>query len=642
MKSLAGFCRLLLALVSPVLILGVAGPVSSQEPEAHILVGQLLVGPDLLASRDGSFPHIEPTVAAHPRDPSKLVAAAMTFPRPVRGVACRVYSSIDGGSTWKTVELEEQVELGLGDPQVAFTPRGTALFACLTQGVRPSGRPRAALLVYRSEDGGITWEGPADAGTESYDHPVIAVDHTVGPHAGNVYFGVLYGREESILGVFRSEDDGRHFVGPVEIARSSEDGLVIAGLGVLSDGTLTVSYTRTPRSSGESGEPRETFIEMVTSEDGGVTFSEPLEVATRVTRARTRTERGLVARLTLSPPMWAVDGSGSEHRDRLYLLWSDWRTDVGTGVWRLLVTASSDRGRTWSEPRPVDPDVPEHTHQFLAVPAVGPEGVLGVAYFDSRGFPDLDGYHQRFTASIDGGESFLPSRRLSSEPSRPAEAEAHDRAILLPIADRETGVIHLATLSAQARWPMGGDYMGLAVDAQGVFHPLWADSRSGAFQLWTAPVWVEQGSEQGEDTGDEPPREPRPVTARVEIIPGPLVWDAERGELQVPIRLQNISEEPLHPPLTVEVVGVDWMRDLDEFPEDEREYWRGGIAAILNADNGETGLGAIFDYSETLGDLEALEPGAMTGARTWRIRGRKHALAPIRVEVRGVVPGSAP
>lgn len=626
-----------LALVASVLTLGIGGPLRSQEPAESPTEPRILVGPDLLASRDGTFPHVEPTVAANPRDPSNLVGAAMTFPRPVRGVVCKVYSSLDGGSTWKAVELEEQVEKGLGDPQVAFTPRGTALFACLTEGVRPNGRPRAALLVYRSEDGGITWEGPADAGTESYDHPVVAVDSTLGPHAGNVYFGVLYGREEAILGVFRSEDDGRHFTGPVEIARSAEDGLLITGLGVLSDGTLTVGYTRTPRGSGMGEEPGESVFEMVTSEDGGVTFSDPSPIATRITRPRKRTDESLVARLG-TVPMWAVGGSGTDGGDRLCLVWSDWRT----GSWRVMVTASSDRGETWSEPRPVDPDAPEGVHQFLPVAAVSPEGVLGVAYFDSRGFPDLDGYHQRFTASLDGGASFLPSRRVSSEPSRPAQAETHDRSVLQTIGDRQTGVVYLAFLSAEGRWPIGGDYMGLAADAGGVFHPFWTESREGTFQVWTATVRVERtGPAAGRGEPGEPEQsEPRPVTSRVGVVADPVVWDAEKRELRVPIRLQNLSDEPLHPPMEVEVLRMDFGRPLEEMPPETREYWRERIPVLLNADNGETGVGAVYDYSGTLGDLETLEPGAVTAARVWHIRGRKDAMAPIQVEVRGVVPGS--
>jgi len=42
--------------------------------------------------------------------------------------------------------------------------------------------------------------------------------------------------------------------------------------------------------------------------------------------------------------------------------------------------------------------------------------------------------------------------------------------------------------------------------------------------------------------------------------------------------------------------------------------------AILNASNGKSGEGAVFDYSAALGNLESLEPGAMTDAVVWRIR----------------------
>jgi len=37
-------------------------------------------------------------------------------------------------------------------------------------------------------------------------------------------------------------------------------------------------------------------------------------------------------------------------------------------------------------------------------------------------------------------------------------------------------------------WPHGGDYVGLAADGDGVFHPVWTDTRSGKFRVYTAAV----------------------------------------------------------------------------------------------------------------------------------------------------------
>ena len=42
------------------------------------------------------------------------------------------------------------------------------------------------------------------------------------------------------------------------------------------------------------------------------------------------------------------------------------------------------------------------------------------------------------------------------------------------------------------RWRSGGDYLGLVALPGGGFQALWADSRTGVFQLWTAPIEVKQ------------------------------------------------------------------------------------------------------------------------------------------------------
>jgi hypothetical protein len=39
-------------------------------------------------------------------------------------------------------------------------------------------------------------------------------------------------------------------------------------------------------------------------------------------------------------------------------------------------------------------------------------------------------------------------------------------------------------------WLHGGHYIGLAADADGVFHPVWTDTRDGPFSVYTARVRV--------------------------------------------------------------------------------------------------------------------------------------------------------
>jgi hypothetical protein len=105
--------------------------------------------------------------------------------------------------------LAEQTELGGADPQVAFSARGTALFAALVFVRDARGGTHAALHFHRSEDGGLTWAPAADLGY-SYDHDQMVVDQTVGTHAGRIYVGAVYGSVDTV-GVFRSDDDARQF-----------------------------------------------------------------------------------------------------------------------------------------------------------------------------------------------------------------------------------------------------------------------------------------------------------------------------------------------------------------------------------------------------------------------------------------------
>ena len=102
------------------------------------------------------------------------------------------------------------------------------------------------------------------------------------------------------------------------------------------------------------------------------------------------------------------------------------------------------------------------------------DGVVGVAWYDARNagerykheFVCLEIY---FTASLDGGSTFLPEMKVSSEKSCPMRPQ-----------NEEVGW----------RFPAGGDYMGFAAAPDGQFVLLWADSRSEMYQLHTATLKV--------------------------------------------------------------------------------------------------------------------------------------------------------
>ena len=597
---------------------GVAGAAQAQQTEAQ---HRIVVSPDHLVSRDGDRPHVEIMAAANPHNARNLLAGAITFTRRDGGSATKAYVSRDGGIVWDDIIFPEQREMGGADPQVTFTAAGTALFLTLTTAPDETGRTRAFLHSYRSEDEGVTWSDVYDLGA-SYDHPMLVADQTTGPFAGRVYVSVLYGGLEYSLGVFRSEDDGRSWIGPVKfIDGGGERGLNVDPMLVFADGAIMVPFVDFPFTPEQTAEWDGSRIWTVVSSDGGVTFSEPKAGPLKMTGDELRGAReGLERFRGGSWVMYAVDRS-ERFRDRVYAVWPDY----SEGLPRVVLAWTDDRGSTWSEPTQVAPSGVEGAQQFQAAVAVNGDGVLGVTWYDTREAPSEFAFHQYFAASFDGGESFTAPERVSSAISRPMGSGN-----LLPAPatfSGPAGELRVALLSAASRWVNGGDYMGLTASADGHFHPVWADARSGTYQVYTAEVRVEEEAAAGEAAtpaagqaavGERTVSEPVDVTGRIELVNDPGAYDAETGVLDLWIRLKNVSAAPIAGPIEVEIRKFGSGMD-DTFAEFAPE--------VLNADNGLGGGGARFVYDDALGTEGVLPPGGVSGAMLWRLR----LVEPIRV-----------
>jgi hypothetical protein len=167
------------------------------------------------------------------------------------------------------------------------------------------------------------------------------------------------------------------------------------------------------------------------------------------------------------------------------------------------------------------------------------------------------------------------------------------------------GEMRVALLSAASRWLNGGDYMGLATDTTGRFHPVWADARSGTYQVYTARVEIQSGSPTVTLETDR-----IEVTDRIELVNDPGSYDAKTKVLNLWIRLKNTSARPIFGPIEVEIrkfgsgMGGDFANLAPE---------------VLNASNGVKGVGARFVYDEALGTERMLADG-VSGAVLWQLR----------------------
>jgi hypothetical protein len=99
-RSVRVLCAALIAAAPYACALAAEAPVAASPSASRIVVG-----PNILVSRDGDVPHVELMVAASPKTSKNLLGGAITATRPNGGWACRTYSSTDGGSSWKASEF---------------------------------------------------------------------------------------------------------------------------------------------------------------------------------------------------------------------------------------------------------------------------------------------------------------------------------------------------------------------------------------------------------------------------------------------------------------------------------------------------------------------------------------------------------
>ena len=418
-----------------------------------------------------SFPdvqHYETQIAADPDDASHLLVGAyiVNLDQSVDNV---FYVSFDRGATW-TRTL--RVAVGT-DPAVAVGHRGTAFATTIHDVPRADGNTDSFLVVHRSSDGGRTWqEASVGADSRSVDRNYITIDDD---HRRVYVHGYLQeprdaagNRAPSTFVLYTSPDGGRTFNTRVsqQAATPGTPKYVPANAVINPDGTFVALAALLDaaklnmfkgRSDAGSAPDLDGVLGVMRSSDEGKTLEPMAPIADVYYDWRVP---------QLSMAALAVDRSGGPFHGRLYAVWPDARFDRRT---QILLASSSDGGRTWSTPRVVSDDGPalrvgDRPNHFMPMVAVNRGGIVAVSWYDRRDNSDNLGYWPRFSASLDGGATWLPSVRVSTSAN-------------LVRDDKETRF-------------NSGDTAGLAADAGGTFHPVWIDNRTGTHQVWTASVGV--------------------------------------------------------------------------------------------------------------------------------------------------------
>jgi hypothetical protein len=576
-------------------------PIAAQQgkrAEPPITVGKNVQISSAFANR----PHYELIAAADPAHPERMVSCAMVYYTDRTLTAQHCYSTFDGGLTWKPTMVLDSGTVA-GDPTAAYGFGDTAYIVTLFTPLDIPRRYDYRTHVYRSLDGGHTWSKSSDY--RFIDREYVVVDRTGGKYNGRVYIngqGSVRGmKDERPSGIYlwRSSDGGRTFEGPAVRFNAQGGGTAgAANLVVMSDGTVGMYFGQTIKGRSQdltvnnSDRTANATIEFMASKDGGETF-DPSVTVSDFYMDRPRSEGGNIGQI-------AVDPSNGPYKDRLYIVWPDART----GRLETLLSYSADKGKTWSKPIVVNDDrsftdMDKKRDHILPAVTVNKNGVVAVTWYDRRESADNLGWKIRVAASFDGGETFTKSVVVSSD------AQAYTSSTQWPVQGR--GGIDSASsslnmgLSLDLFFESGGHTTGFVADANGVFHPVWVDNRTGVSQMWTAPVTIagsaiKNGAPELADLEN--------VSKNVGIELTQTTFNRSNNTMKATLRIKNVSKDTLRAPLKLRVVNV--TSGL-------------GTPEIVSTDNGVAGVGAIIDISSLL-QGGALLPGAVSASRELTFR----------------------
>jgi hypothetical protein len=575
----------------------------------------ITAGPNVQVSKARSeAAHYENLATGDPAHAGRMISCIHVYPRVAPlNFEQQCYTTFDAGKNWEpTLRVAEGT--GNGDPTEAYGRGDTVYVVALILGdtTKLDSTALNKTQIFRSTDGGRAWE--VTSKFAFIDREFVAVDRTNGKYGGRVYVvgngsvSGVDGQRLSSLQLFRSTDGGRTFQGPEGAAYM--DGVSPMGIGtgvVLSDGTLVAMFGVSKRGRTQNVDAHEQSLgpngEMraVTSTDGGETFTKSVVVASYFADRR-RSEGGMLGQLVVDPGSVAF-------KDRVYLVWPALIEDRI----QINLSYSADKGKTWSKPVVVNDDRnpadagkgPDH---LLPAVGVNKDGVVLVTWADRRESSDNFGWRLRAAASLDGGETFSASVPIASASNAYPASTAWD--VGVSATSPATGGI---TLSANIDpfYVSGGHTTGMAVDASGAFFPTWVDNRTGVAQLWTAPVTVsgavvKNGSPELAAVED--------VSKQTKIEVASRTFDQRTGVLSIRARLRNASKDTIVTPAMLRVrtlesqLGVPEVVGADNGEKGTGAIW--DLSSLLR--NGTLPPGArsqerTFEFR--LNGLRGLRPG---------------------------------
>jgi hypothetical protein len=513
------------------------------------LDGTSVAPPAVTVNQDtAAAPQNEPAIAVDPNNPMRLVAgmndyASRTWSCMVGTTPCSAlgdgysgtYYSNDGGATWCCVSSSpsdlgtlipgvERLTGGIydagGDPALAFNSHGDVYFSGL--GFDRTAPPNTVTVSRGTFDSGgdLTWGAPTFINPTTSpailnDKEWIGVDsHAGSPFQDRVYvswtrfvFNPINGRYvQSPIAFAYSADDGATFSTPQLIS-----GNVLYGQGshivVGADGTVYVFWDASTRLAQLDS------IWVVSSHDGGATWSKPVAISTLADiavpfntafrdnsfpAADVSSDGTLVAAWATEISNTATSYGGDPNC--AYFIVGNAATYANCHS-TIVVSMSTDGGMTWTAPALAFPALDASTRTAIGYPVTNPDSSVVNAPAPHRvdmvfpavaAGPDGAVYVSTYAADV-----VSPWQTCAAGPAPPEGRincttlgnYVNNGRLDYVVTNLTSGVTQtVSTHPINTRNGFGGgffgDYTDLAVGSDGTFHAIWTDSNNVQSVTW--------------------------------------------------------------------------------------------------------------------------------------------------------------
>jgi hypothetical protein len=463
-----------------------SGSSGTPDKSAAITVGDNLQ----VSTPNPSWGHHEVQLSVDPTNPKRMIACGIALIEETAQRTDVMYTTADGGKTWKMTGLMEGQS---SDPTCQFGPDGIAYWS--VESIFPN-----AVKIFTSADGGMTWTKKRETSlaVPGYDRQFFAIDDTLGKYHGRVYIHEwTYIRSLDRdgwdtmfegMGLYHSDDHGNTWSDVMRrISGGYEERADLPGnCDFFSDGALACIFLQRGHdiveldaTGGVQPPSGLQSVRVLTAPPGGELFNTAVSITPPIQ--------------TLECPRLAIGRYTPQFKDRVYATWSG--TQGGsTDIWSVY---SVDHGKNWSKPirvndDHVDPAAPTGEHSLPQL-VVNRQGVVGVMWYDHREDPKGHAFRPRFSASLDGAETFLPSVAIATAPHTTGKGE-HWPAIMFVSNMTVLDIKHPKPLDplnvGVSLFAHTGDTAGFDADPFGTFWALWIDNRTKYDQMWAASIRV--------------------------------------------------------------------------------------------------------------------------------------------------------